>query len=63
MIKTQYFLFVDRELLDLYEACETEKEVREVERNWLDKCEEEYQAVKKTGTSFRREQFRQPQSK
>jgi len=39
----------NRELLDLYEACENEREVRQVEKEWLEKCEEEYQAVKSTG--------------
>ena len=45
-----YFCF--RELLNLYEECETEKEVREVEKNWLEKCEQEYQAVKSIGKPY-----------
>uniref|UniRef100_A0A7M5VGL6 18S rRNA aminocarboxypropyltransferase n=1 Tax=Clytia hemisphaerica TaxID=252671 RepID=A0A7M5VGL6_9CNID len=43
-----HFFELNRELLDLYEGCDTEAEVRQVERDWLEKCEAEYQAVKKT---------------
>ena len=42
------FIDLNRELLDKYCECENEKEVREVEQDWISKCEAEYQALKDT---------------
>ncbi|XP_057310938.1 18S rRNA aminocarboxypropyltransferase-like isoform X2 [Hydractinia symbiolongicarpus] len=42
------FYLLNQELLELYSSCDTEKEVRTVEKQWLDKCEAEYQVVQST---------------
>ena len=42
------FFQLNKELLEKYFCCKNESEVRKVEKEWLEKCEEEYQAVKNT---------------
>ena len=36
-----YYIFYDRELLDLYASCQTSKQVIEAQDRWLEKCEAE----------------------
>ena len=42
------FIDLNREILDKYSSCETEGEIRIAEKDWMDKCEAEYNAVKET---------------
>jgi len=42
------FLHLNEELLILYAACESEAEMRIVEKEWMEKCEDEYNAVRET---------------
>jgi len=42
------FFHLNKELLNKYKECSSDSEVRVVEKDWLDKCEEEYKAVKST---------------
>ena len=42
-------LFISRELLDIYSQCETDFDIRKAERDWLDKCEQEYQEIQNIG--------------
>jgi len=39
------FFQLNRELLDIYSQCETDFDIRKAERDWLDKCEQEYQEI------------------
>ena len=42
------FIDLNQELLELYANCADEKEVRECEVSWMNKCEAEYQALRET---------------
>jgi len=42
------FIDLNRELLERYSCCENEVEMREVEKDWIIKCDAEYEEVKKT---------------
>jgi len=42
------FIDLNRELLEKYSCCETESEICEIEKDWVKKCEAEYEAVKET---------------
>jgi len=42
------FIDLNSELLDQYKCCSNESEVRDVERKWMSKCQEEYEQIKNT---------------
>ena len=42
------FFDMNKELLDLYASCKTESEVHEVERQWIAKCERDYDRARQT---------------